>query len=647
MRTTDVRKLLPESLGFLCPVHTPDGTPCGLMNHASYLCERVTEKDSSQKVVDFLNDFGMVQPASTDLQGANYYFVMLDGQLKGWLQEDVAKHVCEMLRVKKAMGIDGFSSTLEICLIEFTGKSTQYPGLYLFTDTARLVRPVLNLQTGTVEMIGSFEQVYLNICVIEDEAHELTTHQELTEHSILSAVASLTPFSDHNQSPRNMYQCQMGKQTMGTPCQAIQYRADNKLYRLQTPQSCLVRPYMYDEYKMDEYPSGTNAVVAVISYTGYDMEDAMVINKGSLERGFGWGSIYKTETIDLWGESGDKTVSLTFGGGPKAEVPSTLGADGLPAVGQRLEEGDDLYCYYNHSSGQMRVKRYEGKETAYVDSVRALSNNAGNAPFRKVSIVLRVPRNPIIGDKFASRHGQKGVCSQMWPVESMPFTEGGMVPDIIFNPHGFPSRMTIGMMIESMAGKSAAMHGDCYDATPFCFGEDNPAIDYFGEVLQKAGYNYYGNETLYSGVSGEELEAEIFIGVVYYQRLRHMVSDKFQVRTVGPNDPLTQQPVHGRKKGGGVRFGEMERDALLAHGCSALLHERLFISSDRSKAYVCEKCGSILSAVLEKKLNKKQWKCRSCDTAEHMVLVEIPFVFRYLVNELAAMNIKTTISLSR
>nr|CAB3265012.1 DNA-directed RNA polymerase I subunit RPA2-like [Phallusia mammillata] len=655
MRTTEVRKLLPESSGFLCPVHTPDGSPCGLMNHMSYLCEVVTHPFSVDHFPALLYKLGMLPPNSKDVRGAEqFYPVLFDGLLVGWFPVNEAAAVANRLRLKKVRGEDTVPENLEVCLLEYTGKATQYPGLYLLSQEARMVRPVVNLTTGTVEMIGTFEQVYMDICIIPEEAHDQTTHQELTQHSTLSAVASMTPFSDFNQSPRNMYQCQMGKQTMGTPCQALAYRADHKLYRVQTPQASLVRPHMYDYYKMDNYPTGTNAVIAVISYTGYDMEDAMILNKGSLERGFAHSSVYHTELIDLSKKVGDRSVNVVFGVNHKDARTEklTVGEDGLPSIGQRLVDGDDYYSYVNTDTGEMSIVKFKSLETAFVECVRVLSDSAGKGRFNRVSILLRVNRNPIIGDKFASRHGQKGVCSQMWPMESIPFTDGGMYPDILFNPHGFPSRMTIGMMIESMAGKSAALQGHVYDATPFTFTEDQPAVEHFGELLRKAGFNFHGTETLYSGVSGLQLEAEIFIGIVYYQRLRHMVSDKFQVRTTGPVDQITQQPIKGRKRAGGIRLGEMERDALLAQGCIMLLHDRLLTNSDYSQAYICEKCGSLLSPVLlssalsstHNRYSKKYWFCTSCKTGDHMCLVDIPFVYRYLVNELAAMNIKTILS---
>lgn len=201
----------------------------------------------------------------------------------------------------------------------------------------------------------------------------------------------------------------------------------------------------------------------------------------------------------------------------------------------------------------------------------------------------------MIGDKFSSRHGQKGVCSQKYPAIDMPFSESGMQPDVIINPHAFPSRMTIGMFVESIAAKAGALHGYAQDATPFSFSEDDTPVDYFGEQLRKAGYNYYGNEPMYSGVTGQEFKADIYLGVVYYQRLRHMVNDKWQVRTTGKMDQLTRQPIKGRKRGGGIRFGEMERDALIAHGTSFLLQDRLMNCSDYSTAWVCRTCGSMVS----------------------------------------------------
>ena len=367
-----------------------------------------------------------------------------------------------------------------------------YPGLFLFTGSARLVRPVLHRASGKTEMIGPMEQPFMDIaCLTEDIREGITTHQELDPTNMLSLIASLTPFSDYNQSPRNMYQCQMGKQTMGTPCHSFPHRPDNKLYRLQTPQAPISQTARHGEYKMDEYPNGTNAVVAVLSYTGFDMEDAMILNKSSYERGFGHASVYKTMKVDIKDEAerigsdtkGDKprmrfankkiqarmvskdknTPDGVIGTDEQVLYPS-LGEDGLPEVGNCVKEGDPIYCVVDELTGRERVGKHKEKETAYIQAVRFLGSsssdqNNANRGDDKVSITLRIPRNPVIGDKFSSRHGQKGVLSVLWPQTDMPFSESGISPDVIINPHAFPSRMTIGMLIESMAGKSGALHG--------------------------------------------------------------------------------------------------------------------------------------------------------------------------------------------
>ncbi|XP_068747280.1 DNA-directed RNA polymerase I subunit RPA2-like [Montipora capricornis] len=659
MRTTSVRRLLPEAWGFLCPVHTPDGAPCGLLNHLSTSCQIVNTTSQTAHLPRLLCSLGMtLYDAPSPANEKSCYMVILDGRVIGRVDVDIAPSLANRLRLLKVLGQEKVPLMLEICLVPITTVASQYPGLYIFTTVARMMRPVLNLAAAKVEMIGTFEQVYTNVAVVRDEVHEgETTHLELKQTSILSAVASLTPFSDFNQSPRNMYQCQMGKQTMGTPAHALKYRGDNKLYKLQTPQSPLVRPAAHDELAMDNYAIGTNAVVAVISYTGYDMEDAMILNKASFERGFAHGTVLKCEIVDINRVRGDQNSNLRFGCLPNDErVQGFLDVDGLPPIGAKLEFGTPYYCYINDNTGKSFVENYRYLENAIVDDIRILGNDEGTGSLNRVAIKLRIQRNPIIGDKFSSRHGQKGICSQKWPIENMPFTESGMTPDIIFNPHGFPSRMTIGMMIESMAGKSASLNGVVYDATPFTYSEDDPAVDYFGNLLKQSGYNYYGTERMYSGTDGREFEADIFFGVVYYQRLRHMVADKFQVRSTGPIDILTHQPVKGRKRQGGVRFGEMERDALLSHGTSFLLQDRLMNCSDRTVGQVCTKCGSILSSLLDKPAvevaaaaahMERKWTCKTCDSGEYIQLLAFPYVFRYLVAELAGMNIKVSLDVKR
>ncbi|XP_014274585.1 DNA-directed RNA polymerase I subunit RPA2 isoform X2 [Halyomorpha halys] len=653
MRTTEARQLLPDAWGFICPVHTPDGAPCGLLNHLTKDCQITKEPDEKlvSNLLQVLYSLGM-EPYDfiPKLRNKLCYVIMLDGRVVGRVLQTYAGHFVHKLRVLKIRG-ERVPKTLEIVLVPKKDYPHQYPGLFLFTGPARMMRPVLNLATNQIELIGTFEQVYLDISVTPEEAYKgLTTHQELSKTTILSNVASLIPMPDCNQSPRNMYQCQMGKQTMGTPCHNWKYQSESKLYWLHTPASPFFRPTHYDLVNLDEFAMGVNAVIAVISYTGYDMEDAMIINKASLERGFAHGSIVKSEFIEL------KSAKSYFGLDPaKPQLTEFLGEDGLPFPGSKISYGQPYYCYFDHNVSKFIVGNFTGKEDVIVDNVKLCGMFPGgrDSVIAKACITFRIPRNPIVGDKFASRAGQKGICSLGYPQEDLPFTESGIVPDIIFNPHGFPSRMTIAMMIECMAGKAAAMHGEVYDATPFEFNEEKRAIDYFAESLQKGGYDYYGAEKMYSGIYGNEMEAHIFFGIVHYQRLRHMVSDKWQVRSTGPTDVVTRQPVKGRKRGGGVRFGEMERDSLISHGAAFLLQDRLFHCSDKTMALVCRTCGTVLGPLfientrVEDPNVEEVLKCKLCDSTGTIDKLEIPYIFKFLMVQLASVNIKLKIDLER
>jgi DNA-directed RNA polymerase I subunit RPA2 len=695
LKTTTVRKLLPESWGFLCPVHTPDGAPCGLLNHLSHKCKIATEAVDVSNLPHLMSQLGVINSSAATLDES--VVVQMDGRILGFCSPKQAKVIADTLRYWKVEGSHGVPLQLEIGYIP-ASNAGQYPGIYMFSSPARLLRTVKYLPLEKTDYVGSFEQPFISIaCTGPEIISGDSTHLEYDPTNILSIVANQTPFSDFNQSPRNMYQIQMGKQTMGTPGTALKYRTDNKTYRLQTGQTPIVRPPLYNEYGLDNFPNGTNAIVAVLSYTGYDMDDAMILNKSAHERGFGFGTIYKTKKIDLAEEnksSRGRSTAVThmFGFAPgglvQAKWRNTLDDDGLPIIGVKVKDGDILAAYhsvtfnpiadkdeaYTNNDGVTHIIKYEETEEAYIEEVKLIGNETGSSePCQAVSIRLRMPRAAVIGDKFSSRHGQKGVCSQKWPAIDMPFTESGMQPDVIINPHAFPSRMTIGMFVESLAGKSGALHGLAQDSTPFKFRDKagETAVEYFGEQLRRAGYNYHGNEPMYSGITGEELAADIYIGVVYYQRLRHMVNDKFQVRTTGPVTPLTGQPIKGRAKGGGIRVGEMERDSLLAHGTAFLLQDRLLNCSDYMKAWICKTCGSFLStqpSVGSYSGSKRfgveggRFKCRRCSRkakptdpriecwedmkgekwfgGDNVTAVAIPGVLRYLDVELAAMGVR-------
>ncbi|KAL6714634.1 DNA-directed RNA polymerase I subunit RPA2 [Lecanora helva] len=702
MKTTTVRKLLPESWGFLCPVHTPDGSPCGLLNHLAHKCRVIAHDIDVSSLPRLLAQLGVSD--SDSMTADDCVVVQLDGRILGFCTSKQAHVIADTLRFWKVQGTHNISVDLEVGYIPTT-EGGQFPGIYIFSHAARMVRPVKYLPLDKQDSIGPFEQPFMSVACTENEIESgESSHVEYDPTNILSIVANQTPFSDFNQSPRNMYQCQMSKQTMGTPGTSLRYRTDNKTYQLQTGQTPIVRPPLYNEYGLDNYPNGMNAVVAVISYTGYDMDDAMILNKSAHERGFGHGSIYKTKVIRL--DENERTnraraksarnITKLFGFAPNSSIASSarrkLDTDGLPFIGVQVNEGDPLCASHNvtydaskattspyiNRDGITNLHKYSDSETAYVEEVRLIGNESGTEPCQSLSIKLRIPRTPVIGDKFSSRHGQKGVCSQKWPAIDMPFSESGIMPDIIINPHAFPSRMTIGMFVESLAGKAGALHGLAQDSSPWRFSEQDTAGDYFGEQLRCAGYNYHGNEPMYSGITGQEFAADIYQGVVFYQRLRHMVNDKFQVRTTGPVVPLTGQPIKGRAKGGGIRVGEMERDALLAHGCAFLLQDRLMGCSDYKKEWVCKECGSFLSTqptawgsgmggrrargtgvvrcrrcakrvadVIEEKGKVtgigEEWEDGSGERwigGENTTVVAIPGVLRYLDVELSAMGVR-------
>ncbi|KAK6233604.1 hypothetical protein QUC31_006010 [Theobroma cacao] len=692
LRTTSVRKLLPESWGFLCPVHTPDGEPCGLLNHMTCTC-RITSYYNSpgnirdffkirMSILDVLVGVGMTTSwPKVDHAGPPQVLpVLLDGRVVGSLPSGEAEKVVAHLRRLKLAAASVIPDDLEVGYVPLSLGGT-YPGLYLFTSPSRFVRPVRNISIPSadgkdIELIGPFEQVFMEIrCPDGGNGGRSNifpaTHEEISPTAMLSVVANLTPWSDHNQSPRNMYQCQMAKQTMAFSLQAINARADQKLYHLQTPQTPIVRTKTYTKYCMDEYPSGTNAIVAVLAYTGYDMEDAMILNKSSVERGMCHGQIYQTETIDLGDDKSksDRGQRIFKREHSDRSISSCLDSDGLPHVGQVIRPNEPYCSTINQVTNSKRLYNHKGSETVIVDYVAV--DTKSKKHLQKANIRFRHPRNPVIGDKFSSRHGQKGVCSQLWPDIDMPFSGvTGMRPDLIINPHAFPSRMTIAMLLESVAAKGGSLHGKFVDATPFSDSvkeakgktetESESLVDELGSMLRARGFNYHGVEVLYSGVYGTELTCEIFIGPVYYQRLRHMVSDKYQVRATGQVDQITRQPIKGRKRGGGIRFGEMERDAMLAHGAAYLLHDRLHTCSDYHIADVCSLCGSILTTSIVQPPKRvvreigglpparapKKVTCHACQTSKGMETVAMPYVFRYLAAELAAMNITMTIQLN-
>lgn len=690
MRSTKVRKLLPEAWGFICPVHTPDGDPCGILNHLTSTAV-VTHGSPADRndVLRLFSDFNITPaPALSPLtrnSPKGSLPVVVDGRVLGFVREDNAQTLADQLRFTKSRDeVSLLDTKTEVVYCPLIRMKTGFqPGIFVYTGGCRVMRPVIWLrdklqdveeleQGGVRDWIGSMEQVFLRVrSAVADQKGSLNkvetegaTHAEISSTAFLSVLASMSPFADMNQGPRNMFQCQMAKQTIGTPCHTIWSRMESKVYRHTTPQVPIVRNSCMQDPWGDLFPNGVNAVVAVISYTGNDMEDALIINKGSIDRGFAHAFIYMNDRVDLDDTIEGREKMFTALTEEESESVETTDIDGLPAVGSRVQRGSKLYGVRpRFSKGGLACRetkwtKYKYEEQGTVDEVSIYdgemykgAKGSKGIGTRQANVRVRVSRKPSVGDKFASRAGQKGTMSGAWATEDMPFSESGMTPDILFNPNGFPSRMTIGMMIEIMAGKVGAMNGTFQDSTPFQFDEDCRAVDYFGELLTKAGFEACGTETLYSGYTGEPFEVNIFTGIVHYQRLRHMVSDKFQVRTTGPINPLVRQPIKGRKRGGAIRFGEMERDGLLAHGASFLLRDRLSMGSDNHVVYVCGSCGGVVTGIRKPgKGVKDEGKiiCRNCEEklgegGYEMRKVTMPYSFKYLANELAAMNIRTVL----
>ncbi|EKE42503.1 hypothetical protein ENUP19_0329G0001 [Entamoeba nuttalli] len=643
MKTTSIRKLVPEAWGFMCPVHTPDGAPCGLLNHFAVSCRINARKHPlpDQQIIDLCTELGMVSTQFMKLPSI-YIPVLLNGKVIGKVSPHEINSFVQQLRYERAVYNPKIPNTLEIGYCDGYLQDG-YHALYLNDLPGQMIRPVIHRATGNIVNIGPYEQVFLDIkCGDSIEGMNNAEYEEISALNSLSLLATLTPFCHMNQSPRNMYQCQMAKQTMGIPALSNKYRSDTKLLWLHYPQRSICQCALMEPFGFNEYPTGANAVVAVISYTGYDMEDALIIKKSAIERGFGHGSQYKAYKVDFEKE-GEKNEMFSGTTSSGEVFDEHLDDDGLPRPGE-VFENSPIYSHIDKITGKIKGKVLMG-ERGYIESVRIVGGDNIDSGLQKAVVRVRYNRTPVIGDKFSSRHGQKGTLSVHYQEKDMPFTESGMTPDIIINPHAFPSRMTIAMLVESMASKVGALKGEYQDATPFKFDEENNAVDYFGKQLLKYGYNYYGSEPLYSGIYGNELQSDIYIGIVYYQRLVHQVKDKYQVRSTGPISIVTHQPIKGRKRGGGIRFGEMERDSLVAHGTAMLVHDRLFECSDKCYHYVCTKCGSICTIKRSKEYDKMV--CQSCGPTSIVKKIQIPYVFRYLAAELSAMNVRLNLRVDR
>lgn len=500
------------------------------------------------------------------------------------------------------------------------------------------------IKLGVIEYLDSEEEENAYIALKEEELTSEHTHLELDPAIILGLSASFIPYPEFNRGDRVNYGAKMVGQSIGIFTTNFQARVDTKSNIMVYPQKPLVKTHVYDVVPYNKHPNGSNVVIAVASFDGYNMEDSIVINAGSLQKGLLWSLMFRSYEAE----------QKRYLGGQEDLV-------GIPEAGVRGYAGEDAYKHLPEDGianpetdlesdqviiGRVSPLRFLGTMDRFVTgleniretSVRLRHGDKGIADrvfitdttdgTKLIKIVVRDLKIPEIGDKLASRHGQKGVIALIVPPEDMPFTESGIVPDIIFNPHGIPSRMTIGQLLEIMAGKVAALSGKEINASPF-----NPTTEKeLRDTLVKYGFRNDGKEIMYDGRSGKRFESQIFIGNAFYQKLDHLVSNKIHARSRGPVTLLTKQPTEGRSKEGGLRLGEMEKDCLIAHGASLVLKERF--DSDKTTVSVCSICGLIAN---QDRIKNK----RICpvDGDVKIIDVEMSYAFKLMLDELKSMLI--------
>ena len=503
--------------------------------------------------------------------------------------------------------------------------------------------------SSVIEYIDSDEQNMSLIAMTPNKVNQTKdgfqynyTHCEIHPSTIFGILASCIPCPEHNQSPRNTYQCAMGKQAIGMYVTNFDLRMDKTAYVLTYPMRPMVDTRVMNLINVNQIPSGENVIVAIATYSGYNQEDSIIFNKASLNRGLFCATVYHTEKDEdkkIYGDEeirccpdSSKTRGMKFANYKKLSssglIPeNTLVENKDIIIGKVVPIKENKNDHTKVIKYQDQSKMYRTIEETYIDK-NYIDRNGDGYSFCKVR--LRIFREPVVGDKFSSRAGQKGTIGIILPEEDMPFTADGIRPDIIINPHAIPSRMTIGQLKESILGKVLVELGLYGDGTSF---NDFPVKDICKE-LQTCGYERHGNEVLMNGMTGEQLETNIFIGPTFYQRLKHMVNDKQHSRSQGPMVVLTRQPAEGRSRDGGLRFGEMERDCMISHGAMRFTRGRLYDASDKYVVHVCRICGMIAAYNDAKELHY----CNTCENRIDFTKVELPYACKLLFQELITMN---------
>jgi DNA-directed RNA polymerase II subunit RPB2 len=665
------RRLPPSSWGYICPAETPEGGSVGVVKNMSYMA-RVTIPCNSNSLYDYVEPFVVPIDKLTEKELYGKVKVFVNGTWLGIAAEPMVLY--HSLKNKKYKGIINIYTSIMFDI--------QRKEIRVCNDSGRLVRPLLRVRDNklvltndiitklqkkeltwedlftdcrisesVLEYIDSAEQ---NMSMIAMEPQMLNnkaehfiykyTHCEIHPSTIFGILASCIPFPEHNQSPRNTYQCAMGKQAMGMYVTNFDNRMDKTAYVLTYPMRPLVETRVMNMIELNKIPSGCQVIVAIMAHTGYNQEDSILFNKGSIDRGLFQATIYHTEKDEDKKIHGDeeirckpdptKTKGMKFGNYEKVNAQGVIpentlveNRDIIIAKVLPIKDARNDHTKRIKYEDQSRIHRTGGEET-YIDK-NYIERNGDGYNFCKVR--LRTVRKPIIGDKFSSRHGQKGTIGNIIPECDMPFLPSGVKPDIIINPHAIPSRMTIAQLKETVLGKTLLELGLFGDGTSF--GKFD--IKDICKELQKVGYESNGNELLYNGLTGEQIETSIFVGPVFYQRLKHMVSDKHHSRSIGPMVNLTRQPAEGRSKDGGLRFGEMERDCMCSHGASRFTKERMYDVSDAFRVHVCKRCGLIAAFNDQMHIHY----CKTCDNRIDFDYVELPYACKLMFQELISMNI--------
>ena len=665
----EARDLHSTHFGRICPSETPEGSNCGLVKNlalSAIISVSVPSEEIVEKLYELGTDYFTDVKDSVKKDGTR---VFVDGKLIGYHKdgEKLASSLRELRRSNKINSHVGISihipeqegatkrlyvncnagRVLRSLIIVKDGKSALTPDL-LDKISKKLVSWEDLIRMGVIELIDANEEE--NCFITFDDKHiKKHTHTEIFPSAILGAGASIIPYPEHNQSPRNTYESAMAKQSLGFSTPMMNTSTYVRQHFMLYPQTSIVTTRAMELLGLEKRPAGQNCVVAVLPFDGYNIEDAIVLSKSSVERGLGrtlFYRIYEAESKqypggmrdnfeipnaddNLRGYKGEKSYRLLEEDGIIASESRVTGGDiliGKTSPPRFMEEYREL-----DSSGPYRRDTSIGvrpSETGVVDTIILTQSAEGGKMFK---VRIRDFRSPEIGDKFASRHGQKGVVGLLAKAEDLPYTAEGISPDVLINPHAFPSRMTVGMMMESITGKAAAIRGRKVDASAFV-GEK---VDEVKGVLEDAGFKYSGKEIMYDGRTGKQFPVEVFIGVVYYQKLHHMVADKIHARARGQVQMLTKQPTEGRARGGGLRFGEMERDCIIAYGASMILKDRLLDESDKSDIFVCERCG----LVAYHDIKQRRFYCRVCDKKGKVSSVSVAYAFKLLLQEMSCLNI--------